>query len=831
MIKHRLKKQVKVLVVFFGGMFIIIAGILTIYISTLKLPDFKLFNERKVASSTKIYDRTGEILLYDVHQNIKRTLVADNEMGTNIKNAVVAIEDSEFYYHKGIRIKSTLRAIWANLVGKSVAGGGSTITQQLIKNTLLTREKTITRKIKEWILAVKLEKVMSKQEILALYLNEAPYGGTVYGIKEASNMFFGKEPTDLTIAESAYLAAIPNSPTFYSPYGKNKNKLDERKNLVLKRMVNLSFITNQEYEKAKNEIVSFLPQQPIGISAPHFVFFVKEILEEKYGVSALEDGGLIVTTTLDYELQKKAEEITKIKAKENEKNFNGKNASVVVIDPNTGEILAMVGSRDYFDKEIDGNYNVATALRQPGSAFKPFVYATAFNKGFTAETVLFDVFTEFNASCDAYGNGKANCYHPGNYDDLYRGPMTLKSALAQSINIIAVKMLYIVGIRDAIKTARDLGITTLTTDGDRYGLSLVIGGGETKLLDMVSAYGVFATGGIRHPYQSILTIKDSEENILEENKPDEGYRVLPENTTRIISDILSDNTARAPTFGVNSQLVTPGIDTAVKTGTTNDNKDAWTIGYTTNAVVGVWAGNNDNISMKKGGAAIAGPIWNNVMMETAKKYVGHSFSEPDPIDTSIPPILRGYWQGGKTFVIDSASGKLATEYTPTETRVEKSITNIHTILYWLDRGNILNETSGNTSDSLYRNWEIGVQNWWAQNNYKYPKITNSNIPTSYDDVHTESNKPIIKSIGIDENGIYDAKNQVNLKISTTGKYMIKKIDIFFNNIYLTSLSGGQNSYSFIPENISNLSSRNTIKIIAHDTYGNNSQKEFLFEVK
>lgn len=832
MITRRLKKQLKVLFIFFGSIFIIVSGIVIIYISTLKLPDFKLFEERKIASSTKIYDRTGENLLYDVHQDIKRTIIPYEEMGTNIKNAVVAIEDSEFYYHKGVRIKSTLRALWANLTGKKVAGGGSTITQQLIKNTLLTKERTLTRKIKEWILALKIEKVYSKDEILALYLNEAPYGGTVYGIKEASRMFFGKNPIDLSIAESAYLAAIPNLPTYYSPYGKNLDKLEIRKNLVLKRMRDLDFITEEEYIKSKEEKVEFLPQQPGNISAPHFVFFVKEALEQKYGLNALENDGLVVTTTLDYELQLKAEDIVKNQALQNEKNFDGSNASVVVIEPHTGDILAMVGSRDYFDKEIDGNYNVTTALRQPGSSFKPFVYATAFNKGFTSDTVMFDVFTEFNASCDPYGkplSGGSVCYHPQNYDNTFRGPMTIKNALAQSINVIAVKMLYIVGTKDAIKTAKDLGITTLN-DPDRYGLSLVVGGGETKLLDMVSAYGVFATDGIRHPYRSILKVEDSKENILEENKESEGYRVLPENTTKMISNILSDNVARTPTFGANSQLFTPGIETAVKTGTTNDNKDAWTIGYTTNVVVGAWVGNNDNKPMKKGGAALAGPIWNGVIREAAKKYPGQSFTTPDGVDVTIPPILRGFWQGGDTFVIDTISGKLATEYTPLETRKETSITNVHTILYWLNRGNFLNKSSGNTNWSLYRNWETGVSSWWAQNKNKYKIVTKADIPEGYDDIHTENNKPEIKSIGL-TNDVYKKDSTINLKLDIRSKYVIKKVDIFINNTYLTSLQGGKNTYSFIPKNVDDISNKNTIRVVAHDIFANNSQESFIFEIE
>ncbi|MEA3399080.1 MAG: PBP1A family penicillin-binding protein, partial [Patescibacteria group bacterium] len=574
------------------GLFI--GGISLIWVSTLKLPDFSLFYERKIQSSTKIYDRTGEFLLYDVHQDIKRTIVPYEDINLHVKNAAVAIEDSEFYNHKGIRIKAILRAIWVNFKGNSLTQGGSTITQQTIKGTLLIKEKTISRKIKEWILAIKLEKVMNKEEILTLYLNESPYGGNIYGVKEATKAFFGKNPDKVTLAEAAYLAAIPNAPTYYSPYRKNKDKLDARKNLVLKRMRKLDFITEEEYQKALKEQVEFLPEQKGSISAPHFVFFIKEYLQNRYGQDALENGGMKVITTLDYELQKKAEEIAKEKALENEKKFDGENIAIVVINPKTGQILSMVGSRDYFDPEIDGNFNVATALRQPGSSFKPIVYATAFKKGYTADTVLFDVPTEFSTSCNENSvplrnNKIEDCYNPDNYDNKFRGPLSLREALAQSINVVAVKLLYLVGLDDALKTARDLGITTLN-DQNRFGLTLVIGGGETTLLEMTSAYGVFATEGVKHSPQSILKIENDKGEILEEYE-EKSYQVIEPNATRILSDILSDNIARIPTFGAYSNLVIPGVEVAVKTGTTNDNRDAWMIGYTPSVVVGVWAGN------------------------------------------------------------------------------------------------------------------------------------------------------------------------------------------------------------------------------------------------
>ena len=813
------------------GLGLLAIGTLAIWISTLQLPDFKSFTERKIQSSTKIYDRTGTILLYDVHQDIKRTVIPYEQMGTNILNATVAIEDSEFYQHKGIRISSIIRAtIWAKITGKKVQGG-STITQQLIKNTLLTSEVSISRKIKEWILAIKLEKVMSKDDILSLYLNEAPYGGNIYGIAEASKAFFGKNPQEITLAESAYLAAIPNGPTYYSPYRKNKDKLDERKNLVLKRMLDLGFIKNDEYNTAINENVTFLPEQPMHIAAPHFVFYIKDYLENKYGVDKVESGGLKVITTLDYDLQKKAEEVAKTNALENEKNWNGKNAAVVVIDPKKGEILSMVGSRDYFDKSIDGNFNVATAARQPGSSFKPIIYSLAFEKGYTDKTTLFDVKTEFNASCDPSGNSTlTKCYSPDNYDNAFRGPMTLRDALAQSINVVAVKLLYLVGVSDAIKLAHNLGITTLKNDPGLYGLTLVIGGGETTLLDMTSVYSVFANNGLKNSNTGIISVEDGDGNVLEKSESNPQQIISP-NTTHIISSILSDNVARTPTFGANSLLNIAGREVAVKTGTTNNNKDAWTIGYTPSVAVGVWVGNNDNQPMKKGGAALAGPIWNEVMNEALKKLPVETFEKPESIDTSIPPILRGFWQGGETFTIDSISGGLATEYTPAEFKKEISITNVHTILYWMDKNNPLQTvTQPQENDSQYKNWEYGIQKWWGTNSYKYNIVNSSNKPTTLDSIHTEELKPIFTINNGEENKIYQKDENVNISIISTNKNPIIKVDVFINNTYLTSLKSSPLTTSFVPSNVNGILETNTIHVIGVDNIGNKGEKTLSFKV-
>ena len=820
---------------FGASVFILVFGIGVIWVSSFKIPDFNSFDNRKVVNSTKIYDRTGEILLYDIHQDVKRTNIPFIDMGVNIKNATVAVEDSNFYNHQGIRIRSIVRAVLSNFFSIGKTQGGSTITQQLVKNTLLNSKKTLVRKVKEWVLAIKIDNSIPKEKILELYLNEVPYGGVVYGIEEASKTYFNKSAKNLSLVESAYLAAIPQSPTFLSPYGKNIDKLEERKNFILFRMKELNFITKEEYELAKNEIVPFVPQEVKGIKAPHFVFFIKDYLEEKYGAETVEKGGLKVTTTLDYTLQEIGEKITKEGALENEKTMNGKNAAVVAINPKTGQILTMIGSRDYFDKEIDGNYNVTTALRQPGSSFKPFIYATAFNKGFTPDTVLFDLPTEFQMTCNAYGKAlpgysQSNCYMPQNYDGKHRGPMTLREALAQSINIPAVKLFYLSGLSDSFKTSESMGISTLT-NVSRYGLTLVIGGGEVTLLDMTSAYGVFANNGIRNKYTGILKVENSEGKILEEFSLNEK-EILPKNTALTISDILSDNKSRTPTFGANSQLLISGYDVAVKTGTTNNNKDAWTIGYTSSITIGVWAGNNDNKPMKKGGGSVAGPIWNKFIKEALKNLPNEKFEKPNlEVDKQkIKPVLRGSWQGNESFIIDKISGKLATENTPLETRQEKIITNVRSILYWVDKKNILDPTpEGGVNDPQFSHWDIPIQNWWAQNSGRYNTTTWSQKPNDYDNIHTDYNKPIVSIVEPNIENIYPVNQKIELLIESRGVYPLSKIDIFINDVFVGT-SNNPINFSFTPGELDNLKNTNEIKIISYDTLYNRSEFISTFNV-
>lgn len=808
-------------------------SIAIIWVATLRVPDFKSFDERRVARSTKIFDRTGEEVLFDIHQDVKRTVIPFEEMGDSIKDATLAIEDKDFYQHKGVQPRAFIRALVANLKSGSFSQGGSTITQQVVKNSLLTNEKRISRKLKEWFLALKLEKEMPKDAILATYLNEIPYGGNIYGIKEATNYFFSKNPVDVTIAEAAYLAAIPKAPTYYSPYGKNKEILDGRKNLVLSEMFAQGRITEEEYNTAKEEVVEFLPQSRFSIKAPHFVFYVREYLEQKYGADVVESGGLRVITTLDYDLQQKAEEVVYKHAIENEKLWNASNASLIAMNPNTGEILTMVGSRNYFDENIDGKYNIATAKRQPGSSFKPFIYVTAMMKGFTPDSVLFDVPTEFQTTCSPQGSAtsgsQAECYKPVNYDDVYKGPVTLRQALGESRNVPAVKLLYLTTINDALKTAKNMGIKTLA-DANQYGLTLVLGGGEVTLLDMTSSYSVFATEGVRHEPVSILRVEDASGNVLEEYKESNGQVVVDANATRIISDMLSDNQARTPLFGANSFLYFGERDVAGKTGTTNNNKDAWMMGYTPNIVVGVWSGNNDNTPMKKG-SAISGRLWREFMDFALTKVEGESFTPPF-INNSLElkPILRGNWLGGESVLIDSISGRLATEFTPEETLEELTVTKVHNELHWIDRTNPTGLSPVEPGGRQYDNWEYGVQNWWNNNKSKFDIIREDDLPTSYDNVHTEDNQPKLEIKYPNNLDIYPEDEPISIEIDYDTDFPVDSFDIYVNNTYLGNTRNLPFNFSFIPSSIENIQSVNELKVIVRDEVYNKTEAGVSFSV-
>lgn len=600
-----------------------------------------------------IYDRTGKTILYQIHGEENRHVIDHEAMPESVRFATVAAEDAHFFSHPGIDVIAILRAGIANLREGEIDQGASTITQQLARALFLTREKTWVRKAREAILAIKIERQFSKDEILDLYLNAVPYGSNAYGIEAAARTFFGKSTTELTLDESALLAALPNAPSLLSPYGKNTAELIKKKNHILARMLELDFIDRAAYTTAlETKTLEKVTPLERRIVAPHFTFYVIERLETLYGRERLEKEGLEIVTTVDLDLQAKAEEVVKRGVERNQK-ANASNAALVTIDPIKGEVLAMVGSRDYFDTAIDGQVNVSIEKRQPGSTFKPFAYATAFAEGFEPETPIYDVPINFGPD----GTGKD--YLPENYDGKFRGKMTMREALSQSLNIPAVSTLYLAGIQDTINTATQMGITTLT-DPSRYGLALVLGGAEVRLVDMTGAFGVFGQEGKRNPVDGIQTVTDRDgKELYFKNSTEE---VLSPEVARKVNSILSDNTARTPTFGPKSPLAFPaGTAVAAKTGTTQNFRDAWTIGYTGKIALGVWTGNNDNTPMRPGsdGIYVAAPLWREYMDFLLTRYPETGFNDYIRQGEGVTP--RFSIGETKTIYINKKTGKEISE--------------------------------------------------------------------------------------------------------------------------------------------------------------------------
>jgi 1A family penicillin-binding protein len=682
------------------------------------LPSPTKLNSRQVVESTKIYDRTGEHMLYEIHGEEKRTSISLDQMSDIVRAATISGEDQTFYQHHGIQFKAVARAAIYDILGRSASQGGSTITQQLIKNTVLTNEKTFTRKVKEVILSVELEQKFSKDEILEMYLNEIPYGSNAYGIQAASQTFFGKDAKDLKLAESALLAGLPKAPTYYSPYSTHQDELKYRQEYILEQMEKLGYISADEAREAKavDVLAEIRPFQE-NISAPHFVMYVKEQLVNQYGEQQVEEGGMKVYTTLDWDKQQAAEEAVKKGVATNVSKYKASNAALVAIDPKTGQILAMVGSRDYFDKAIDGNVNVAIRPRQPGSSFKPYVYATAFKKGYTPDTIVFDTETNFGT--------KDQPYTPMDYDGKFRGPVRMKEALAQSLNIPAVKTLYLAGVNNAINTAKSMGITTIN-DPSRVGLSLVLGGGEVTLLDHVNAFGTFATAGVRHDKTAILKIIDGQGKALQEYKSSSGERVLDTEVCAQIDSILSDNKLRAPIFGSNTPLRFDDRPVAAKTGTTNEWRDAWTVGYTPGLVAGVWAGNNNNSPMAQGadGVYTAAPIWRDFMNRALANSAIEKFPDAPNVKTG-KPILDGTVNGEQkdTLVCKMKKDKYCLpsgDSCPDGTdKKKKKLFSAHDILYWVDKDDPRGDYPKNPQkDPQFSAWEKGVEKWGAKENLK-----------------------------------------------------------------------------------------------------------------
>ena len=639
----------------------------------------KLKNLQAYAVSTKIFDRNGE-LLYEIYNDENRTPVKLSDLPAYVYQSSIAIEDKGFYSHFGFDFLGMVRAV-KNIVFSQQLQGGSTITQQLVKTALLTRERTVTRKIKEAVLTIAVEIMYSKNDILEMYLNHIPYGGTSWGVEAAAKTYFGKSAKDVSLSEAALLAGLPQAPSRYSPFGINPDLAISRQHEVLRRMVEDTYITQEQADAEEAQPLQYV-ENKVNIQAPHFVFYVRDLLEQKYGQDVVQRGGLRVYTTLDANLQNDAQ--ASLSAQINKlKGYRVGNGAAMVTKPNTGEILAMIGSRDFYDATHDGQVNVTQRLRQPGSSIKPLNVVTAFQlKTLTPASMILDIPT-----CFLVGGQKQYC--PRNYDGGFHGPVQTRFFLGNSYNLPEVKVLAQNTLESFIATASAMGITSWK-DPSNYGLSLALGGGEVTMSDMTVAFGTLANEGLKVPLRAILRVEDQEGKILDQYDPDrtadivsqltentqaksfeEVTRVLDREPTYLVSHILLDNSARVGAFGPSSKLVIPNQAVSAKTGTTNDLRDNWTIGYTPEYLTAVWVGNNDNTPMNQAlvsGVTGAAPIWNDIMSRALKGRKAVWPNKPiKVIDKEICSVsgllpnpeapcstrLEYFWQGTEPTQLDS----------------------------------------------------------------------------------------------------------------------------------------------------------------------------------
>lgn len=740
---------------------------------------------RREGFSTKILDRNGQVL-YDIFADQKRIPASFTDIPLYLRQATVAIEDKNFYSHQGFDPTGIVRAFF-NTVTKRKLQGGSTLTQQLVKNVLLTPDRTIFRKIREFILTAQIERKYTKDQILQMYLNEVPYGGTAWGVEAAAETYFGKKVKDLNLTECAFLAGLPQRPSAYSPYSTTPKAYIGRTTEVLRRMREDGYINKNQEENAKNALSS-LDFEPKGgnFKAPHFVQYVQKILEDRYGANAVEQGGLRVTTTLDWNLQEKAQEIITGEIAKVEK-IHITNGAAVAVNPQTGEILAMVGSKDFNAIDYDGQVNVTTSLRQPGSAIKPFTYATAFKKGYTPASLIMDVPTIFPG-----GIGQPE-YKPVNYDGKYRGPTQLRFALGNSINIPAVKLLAQVGIKDMLQTAFDAGITSLEPNQqtlNRVGLSVTLGGGEVKLLDLTSAFSIFVNKGYRVDPIALLKVEDSTGAVLEEAKPQKGKKVLSDEEAFLVADILSDNKARTDVFGPNSLLNFPDRQVVVKTGTTNDRRDNWAMGGTPQVVVGTWVGNNDNSPMQAVASGVSGasPIWRKILQEALR-------GKPS-IRLEVPPNIV-------SAEVDTVSGYRAHDGFPSRTEyfikgTEPGEDPVHTKLkVCKNDGKLANPSdiaAGNydekeffifkeedpTSNGGQNRWQEGILNWLTTlSDERYRP------PTDYCGTSNPMNVEFVNPTDKNSN----LPNSFTIKVNPSSPNEIVRLDLEVNGQNVRSFSG------------------------------------------
>lgn len=777
---------------------------------------------RREGFSTKILDRDGNVL-YDIYSDQRRTHVDLDDIPNYLKQATIAIEDKNFYEHQGFDPFGMFRGL-TRIVTRGRAQGGSTLTQQLVKNALLTSERSIVRKLREFVLSVQIERKFSKDEILQMYLNEVPYGGTAWGVEAASEMYFGKNVADIGLVESAILAGMPQRPSVYSPYSATPDAYIERTKQVLRRMREDDQITEQQEEEAVKLLEDFeFQEREAGFKAPHFVQYVQSILEDRYGERIVEQGGLKVTTTLDLELQEEAQEIIsdEIEKVESLKISNG---ASVVLDPETGEVLAMVGSKDFSDPDYDGQVNVTLSLRQPGSAIKPITYATALKEGYTASTLIMDVPTKFPG-----GVGQP-IYEPENYDGEFRGPVQVRYALGNSINVPAVKTLARVGIKNVLETAYDLGISSLKPDKktlERVGLSLTLGGGEVRLLELTGAFSTFLNEGYKAEPIAILKVEDSGGKVLEENDPKKGKRVLGEEEAFIIAHILSDNESRAEIFGTNSLLNIPGQNVSVKTGTTNDKRDNWTIGGNGNAVVGVWVGNNDNSPMLKVASGITGasPIWRRIILAALEGKPKSKLNPPSGIVTASVDNISGYaahdgfpsrieyfvsgTEPGKDTVhvklkVCKTDGKLATPSDISSGNYEEK-----EFLKFKEE----DPTGGIDGENM---WQKGILDWLSGfSDEKY------HPPEDY----CEAGTPVNVEFNSPKDHDSDLPNNFSVKISADSTSRIENIELRIDEVKIRTFTGPPFEHS-----VNLIDGVHSIKAIAKDSKGKESDREITIGV-
>ena len=805
-------------IIIFGIVFLIFAGFLflliNLVIASRQLPDPSKLLSRNINLSTKIYDRSGKNLLYEIFKEERRTLIKIEEVPQNVIWATIVAEDREFFKHQGFNLKGMVRALLVNIFQRKPIQGGSSLTQQFIKNAFLSREKTLSRKIKELFLAYQIEKKFSKEQILQLYFNEIPYGSNAYGLAEAAEIFFGKKPRDLSLDEAALLASLPKAPTYYSPHGNRLEELTGRKNYILNALAEEGYFEKEEVEAAKKiDTLAKIKPRKEKMLAPHFVMYLKELLVNKYGQREVEQGGLKVITTLDLEKQKLAEEAIEKNIPNLEK-FEAQNAALLSLDVKTGEILAMVGSRDFFNEEIQGQVNVSLRPRQPGSSLKPFVYALAFFRGLTPETLIFDVKTNFGSP-----GPYQPAYSPNNYDFKEYGPMTMAKALAGSRNIPAVKTLYLAGKDNFYEFLQKLGYANLQ-DKEQYGLSLALGSSEVNLLEHVSAFSTLAREGIKIPTQAILKIEDSQGHVLEDlagGKIQEEKIIEPQ-IAKQITKILSDNNLRAYVFGVKNHL-TLDRPVAVKTGTSNEFRDAWTVGLTPELATGVWVGNNDNRKMKPGadGSDTAAPIWQEFMLQALKDMPKTNFNQPSPTKVE-KSFLRGEFPEEITVKIDKASGKLATFSTP-ETMIEEKIFKVpHSLLHYLDKNNPRGPIPEHPEkDPQYSSWEKGIFEW-----LKKTKIEHPFPPLLEDDLHTPENKPTVKII-YPHQGLLTERESLLVRAEVKAKRKISRVKCLIDEIPVDLIQ--KEPYECLITFSGFNQGEHKIKVIAFDDIDNSAEAE------